>query len=69
MYSCNVSLFSTLYGVAGQRKACTHFIEGWRGSKAGLVGRGNSLLPPGCDPRAVQLASSRYTDYAIPAHN
>jgi hypothetical protein len=25
-------------------------------------------LPPGFDPRNVQLVASRYTDYAIPAH-
>jgi hypothetical protein len=32
------------------------------------TGAENSL-PPGFDPRTVQLVVSRYTDYAIPAHN
>jgi hypothetical protein len=26
-------------------------------------------LPPGFDPRTVQLVASRYTDCVIPAHN
>jgi hypothetical protein len=25
--------------------------------------------PPGFDPRTIQLVASRYTDWAIPAHN
>jgi len=32
-------------------------------------GRGRQiLLPPGYDPRTVQDVTSRYIDYAIPAH-
>jgi hypothetical protein len=48
----------------------THYIEGWVGPRAGLIGlRKISLLPPGFDPRTAQPIVSHYTDYAIPAHN
>ena len=34
---------------------------GW-GPRAGLNRCGKSRLPPGCDPRTVQLVANRYTD-------
>jgi hypothetical protein len=36
--------------------------------RAGLYGCGKSPLQPGFDHCTVQHTSSRYTDYAIPAH-
>jgi hypothetical protein len=36
---------------------------------AGLDGCGKSRPPPGFDPRTVQPVASRYTNWAIPAHN
>jgi len=42
----------------------THCTGGWVGPRAGLARCGNSRLPPGFDPRTVQLVASRYTDYA-----
>jgi hypothetical protein len=36
---------------------------------AGVDGYGISSPPPGFDPRTVQPVASRYTDWAIPAHN
>ena len=63
-------------GVGGQRHAEADlppwktrypFEAGWA---PGLVWTGakNLAPPPGFDPRAVQLVTSRYTDWAIPAH-
>jgi hypothetical protein len=40
----------------------------WVNLAAGLDGRGKSRLPPGFDPPTVQPIASRYTDWAIPAH-
>ena len=37
------------------------------GLRAGLDGCGKSRPPPGFDPRTVQPAASRYTDYVMPA--
>jgi hypothetical protein len=64
-------------GVGGQRhapadlrlgkRAGTHCIGGWVGPRAGLDRCGKSRRPPGFDPRTVQPAASRYTDYDIPA--
>ena len=45
----------------------THFTGGWVGLRAGLDGRKISF-PPGFDPRTVQPLASRYTDWAISAH-
>jgi hypothetical protein len=42
----------------------THCTGGWVGPRAGLDRCGKSRLPPGFDPRTVQLVASRYTDYA-----
>ena len=40
------------------------------GGPQGRSGRcGKSRPPPGFDPRTVQPVASRYTDWAIPAHN
>ena len=40
------------------------------GGPQGRSGRVRKMsTPPGFDPRAVQSVASRYTDYAIPAHN
>ena len=58
-------------GVGGQRHAPAalprgrpgiHCTGGWVGPRAGLDGCGNSRLPPGFDPRAVQPVASSYTD-------
>jgi hypothetical protein len=78
-YSSTLYLTSALYGVGGQRHALaalhpgkrpsTHCTGGWVGPKAGLDGCGKSRRPLGSDPRTVQAVASRYTDYAIPAHN
>jgi hypothetical protein len=38
------------------------------GPRAGLDVCGKSRLAPGFDPRTVQPAASRYTDYAIRSH-
>ena len=45
----------------------THWTGGWVGLRAGLDGCGKSRPTPGFDPRTVQPAVSRYTDWAIPA--
>ena len=42
----------------------THCTGGWVGPRAGLDRCGKYRLPPGFDPRTVQLVASRYTDYA-----
>jgi hypothetical protein len=39
------------------------------GPRAGLDGCGKISPPPGFDPQTVQPLASRYTDYAIPAHD
>jgi hypothetical protein len=40
------------------------------GRPQGRSGRVLKISPtPGFDPRTVQLVASRYTDYAIPAHD
>ena len=74
MYSSTLSLTSALDWVGGQRPRPdrftpgTHCIGGWVGpqGRSGLVRKFSP--PPGFDPRTVQLAASRYTDWAIPAH-
>jgi hypothetical protein len=38
------------------------------GPRVGLDVCKNSRPPPGFDPRTAQPLTSRYTDYAIPAH-
>jgi hypothetical protein len=43
----------------------THFIGGWVGPRTGLDGWEKSRPPPGFNPRTVQPAVSRYTDWAI----
>ena len=50
------------------KRGGTHFTGCWVGPEAGLDGRKISS-PPGFDPRTVQPVASRYTDWAIPAHN
>ena len=61
-------------GVGGQRhppaweRPGTHCMGGWVGPRAGLDGCGKSRPPLRYDPRTVQPVASRYTDYAIPAH-
>jgi hypothetical protein len=46
----------------------THCIEGCVGPRASLYCNGkNLLLLPRFEPRNVQPAASRYTNYAIPA--
>ena len=52
-----------------ERDPSTHRTGGWVGPKAGLDGCGKSRPPLGSDPQTVQAVASRYTDYAIPAHN
>jgi hypothetical protein len=39
------------------------------GPRAFLDGRGKSRPLPGFDPRTFQAVASRYTDWAIPAHD
>jgi hypothetical protein len=46
-----------------RKRPGTHCTGGWVGSRAGLDMCGRSRLPPGFDPRTVQLVASRYTDY------
>jgi hypothetical protein len=47
----------------------TYRMGGWVGPRAGVDGCGKfHSLPPGLDPRPVQVVVSRYTDWAIPAH-
>jgi hypothetical protein len=46
----------------------THCTGGWLGARDGLDECGKISPPPGFDPRTVQPVTSRYTDYAIPAH-
>ena len=49
-------------------RADTHCTGGWVGPRARMDRCGNCRPPPGFDPRTVQPVSSRYTDWAIPAH-
>ena len=42
----------------------THCTGGWLGPRAGLDRCGKISPPPGFDPRTVQPAASRYTDWA-----
>jgi hypothetical protein len=50
-------------------KSGAHCTGGWVGPRTGLDRCGKSRLPPGFDPRTVQLVASRYTDWAIgPTH-
>ena len=63
---------AALEGGEGQRHApaalypwerpVTRCTGGWVGPRAGLNKCGKSRLPPGFDPRTVQLVASRYTD-------
>jgi hypothetical protein len=39
------------------------------GPRASPDGCGKSPLPPGFDPRTIHPVASRYTDYALPAHD
>jgi hypothetical protein len=64
-------------GVGGQRHAPAVLQPGMTryplymrpGIPQGRSGRVLKIsLPPGLDPRTVQLVTSRYTGYAIPAH-
>jgi hypothetical protein len=41
----------------------THRVGGWVGPRAGLISP-----PLGFNPRTIRPIASRYTDYAIPAH-
>ena len=45
-----------------------HCVGGWVRSRASLDGCGKFGLLSGFDPWTDQSVSSRYTDYAIPAH-
>jgi len=45
-----------------QERPGTHYIGGWVDPRVGLDGCGKS-------PRTIQPVASRYTDYAMPAHN
>jgi hypothetical protein len=55
----------------GERGPGTHWIGGRVGPRAGLndVEKKKFLSLPRLDPSVVQPVASRYTDYAIPAHN
>ena len=46
-----------------------HCTEGTVGPIAGMDGCGKSRRTPEFVPRTVQPVASRYTDWAIPAHN
>jgi hypothetical protein len=72
------SLTSTVDGVGGQRHAPTALPPGkigyslYRrlGGSKGRSSRVRKISPTlGFDPRNVQPVASRYTDWAIPAHN
>jgi hypothetical protein len=56
----------------GERASGTHWIGGWVDPRDSLNGvkKKNSWLhqESNSDPSAVQPVASRYTDYAIPAH-
>ena len=77
-YSSTLSLTSALNAVGGQRYAPaalppgnrpgTHCTGGWVDPRAGLDGCGKSRPHRDSIPRTVQPLASRYTDYAIPAH-
>jgi hypothetical protein len=65
-------------GVGGQRHAPAALPPGMTryplysrlGRSQGRSGRVLKVSPPpGFDPRTVQHVASRYTDYAIPAHD
>ena len=65
-------------GVGGQRHAqadltpprkTRYSLSRRLGGPQGRSGQvGKISTPPGCDPRTVQSVTSRYTDWAIPAH-
>jgi hypothetical protein len=76
-HSSNLPLTSALDGVVGQRHASAALTLGktryslYRrlGGPQGRSGRVRKIShPPGFDPRAVQPVASRYTDWAIQAH-
>jgi hypothetical protein len=76
-YSSTLSLTSALDGggwsrprpgrVAPGKETRYPLYRGLGGSRDGLDGCRKSRPPPGFDPRTVQSAASRYTDWAIPA--
>jgi hypothetical protein len=78
-YSSTLSLTSALYGGGWSTPRPGRFTPGKEtqyplyrrlvGPRAGLDGCGKSRRPLGSDPRTVQAVGSRYTGYAIPAHN
>ena len=51
-----------------RKRPGTHCTGGWVDPRAGLDGWGKISPPPEFDPRTVQPVTSRYTDWAIPAH-
>jgi hypothetical protein len=52
-----------------KKRPGTHCAECWVGPRAGRDGGEKSRPPPAFDPRTVQPVASRYTNYAISAHN
>ena len=52
-----------------QERPGIHSIGAWVDPGAGLDGYEKSRPPPGFDPRTVQPVASRYTDWAITAHD
>ena len=74
MYSSTLFWTSAVEGVRGQlhapattyprKRPGTHCTGGWVGCSLGLDWCGKSRLPPGFDPRTVNLVGIRYTDYA-----
>jgi hypothetical protein len=76
MYNCALSLTSALDGV-GQRHASAAVTPGKTryplyarmGGPEGRSGRVQKISPPlEFDPQTVHPVTSRYTNYAIPAH-
>jgi hypothetical protein len=58
-----VSITPRPHFTLGERPG-NHFTGGWVGPRAGLDRCGNFSSEPGIDPRTVQAAFSRYTDWA-----
>ena len=70
MYNCTLSLTSALDRVGGQRHAPAVLPPGKEPVLTVWSGRVRKISPPPWfDPRTAQLVASRYTDWAMPAHD
>jgi hypothetical protein len=68
MYSSTLSLTSVLDGGGWLTAHPGRFIPE-KDTGADVDGCGKSRPPPAFDPRNVHSEASRYTDWAIPAHD